>query len=155
MFRTRSLKFIIAISLLVPATAVYACGESLFRVGKGVTFREYSAPLPGSILVVANTEGEMAMVERLRAAGHDIHIVRSPSDIGEELQRHEIDVVVAYLSDAPTVQDEMTFEQHATYIPVKRGKQQMDTDRYDEVLSSDDSVLNFLKAIHRTLSKQV
>ncbi|MBT8096843.1 MAG: hypothetical protein KJO19_07375, partial [Woeseia sp.] len=44
---------------------VLACGESLFRVGKGVAFREYTAPLPGSILVVANSASELALVERL------------------------------------------------------------------------------------------
>ena len=26
----------------------YACGDSLYRVGKGVSYRVYTAPLPGS-----------------------------------------------------------------------------------------------------------
>ena len=31
------------------AADTHACGDSLYRVGKGISFRVYTAPLPGSV----------------------------------------------------------------------------------------------------------
>ena len=131
-----------------------ACGESLFRVGKGVAFREYTAPLPGSILVVANTEAELALVERLAAAGHDIHVVSDPSEIAEELQNHDIDVVLAYYSARDVVEDEMSSMASVSFIPVAIGGTAEATEAsrlYQRSLSSEDSILKYLKTIHKTL----
>lgn len=143
--------------LTLLAGNAFACGESLFRVGKGVAFREYTAPLPGSILVVAKTEAELALVERLAAAGHDIHVVSDPSEIGEELQNHEIDVVLAYYSEREVVEDEMSSMASATYIPVAMNGTPETSEAgelYPQSLSSEDSVLKYLKTIHRTLKSQ-
>ena len=135
----------------------YACGESLFRVGKGVTFREYSAPLPGSILVVANTEAEMVLVERLAAAGHDIHVVSDPSEIGAELQNHDVDIVLAYYSQREFVEAQMSDSLNVTFIPVAQdGTQEVSQAdaSYQQSLTNEDSVLIYLKTIHKTLRSQ-
>ncbi len=144
----------VAIGTLIALLAgnAMACGESLFRVGKGVAFREYTAPLPGSILVVANTEAELAFVERLAAAGHEIHIVSDPSEIGEEIQRHHIDVVLAYFSHRDEVESHDLLS--ATYIPVARDgtlEVKQAGQLYKRSLQNDDSVKTFLKTIHKTL----
>ena len=143
--------------LTLLAGNAFACGESLFRVGKGVAFREYTAPLPGSILVVANTDAELALVERLAAAGHDIHVVSDPSEIGAELQNHEIDVVLAYYGARDVVESEMSSMASVAYIPVAMdGTQEIAeaSERYQRSLSNEDSVLKYLKTIHRTLKTQ-
>ena len=140
--------------LTLLAGNAFACGESLFRVGKGVAFREYTAPLPGSILVVANTEAELALVERLAAAGHDIHVVSDPSKIGAELENHEIDVVLAYYSAREVVEDEMSSMESVAYIPVAMHGTKEISDAghlYQRSLSNEDSILKYLKTIHRTL----
>ena len=134
-----------------------ACGASLFRVGKGVAFREYTAPLPGSILVVANTEAELALVERLAAAGHDIHVVSDPSEIGEELQNHDIDIVLAYYSEREVVEDEMSSMASTTYIPVALDGTEETSEAkelYQRSLTTDDTIQKYLKTIHRTLKSQ-
>jgi hypothetical protein len=157
MKKTITLTTLAGCILTLLAGNAFACGESLFRVGKGVAFREYSAPLPGSILVVANTEAELVLVARLAAAGHDIHVVSDPSEIGEELQNHKIDVVLAYYSARDVVEDEMVSVASATYIPVaKNGTQEVSEagELYQRSLSNDDSVLKYLKTIHRTLKTQ-
>jgi len=157
MKKTITLTTLAACMLALLAGNAFACGESLFRVGKGVAFREYTAPLPGSILVVANTEAELALVERLAAAGHDIHVVSDPSEIGEELQNHEIDVVLAYYSARDVVEDEMSSMASATYIPVAMNgtpETSEASEHYQQSLSSEDSVLKYLKTIHRTLKTQ-
>jgi len=154
MKKTITLTTLAGCFLTLLAGNAFACGESLFRVGKGVAFREYSAPLPGSILVVASTETELALVERLAAAGHDIHVVSDPSEISEELQNHKIDIVLAYYSAREVVEDEMSSMASATYIPVAMGgtlEISEASELYERSLSNEDSVLKYLKTIHRTL----
>jgi len=134
---------------------VYACGESLFRVGKGVSFREYTAPLPGSILVVANTESEMTLVNRLAAAGHSIYVISDPSQIGDEIQNRQVDIVLAHFSQRDEVE---AYDLAATsFIPVAQtGTSEVSQagKLYQRSLSNDDSVLRFLKTIHKTLKAQ-
>ena len=145
------------IGCIITLTAgnVLACGESLFRVGKGVSFREYTAPLPGSILAVANTDAELAMVERLAAAGHDVHVVSDPTEIGDEIKNHHVDVVLAYFSDRNEVERQMSgVVAAATYIPIaKDGTLEVSQagELYAHSLTNDDSVKQFLKTIHKTL----
>jgi len=157
MNKTITLTTLAACMLTLLAGNAIACGESLFRVGKGVAFREYTAPLPGSILVVANTEAELELVARLAAAGHDIHVVSDPSEIGEELQNHDIDVVLAYYSAREVVEDEMSSMASVTYIPVAMNgtaETSEASELYQQSLSNDDSVLKYLKTIHGTLKTQ-
>ena len=155
MSRKRILATVTGCLVALLAGTVHACGESLFRVGKGVSFREYTAPLPGSILVVANTEAELAMVERLAAAGHEMHVVSHPAGIGEELKNHRIDIVLAYFSQRNEVELQMSSAiAAASYIPVARdGTTEVSqaAEMYPQSLSNDDSVKQFLKTIHRTL----
>lgn len=149
----KMLATLVGVTLSMLATNSLACGESLFRIGKGVAFREYSAPLPGSILVVANTETEFAMVERLAAAGHDIHIVSSPDEISAELAQHEIDVVLAYFSLRSEIEP-ATSMAAVSYIPVAiDGTLEVSEagELYDFSLSNQDSVKQFLKTIHKSL----
>lgn len=142
-------------TITVLAGNALACGESLFRVGKGVAFRQYTAPLPGTILAVARTEAELMMVERLVAAGHDIHVVADPSLIGAELGKHDhqFDIVLAYYDQRDEVEAQ-TAAAAVTYLPVTVGgaaEAQEAQARYGRSLASDDSVKTFLKTIHRTL----
>jgi len=154
MNKTKATASTIGLVLVLMATNVFACGESLFRVGKGVAFREYSAPLPGSVLVVANTPAEMALVERLAAAGHDVHVVSNPSQIGSALENHEIDIVLAYYSQRDEVESQMTPMAPATYIPVAvdgTAEVKEAGEQYQTSLTNEDSVLQYLKKIHVTL----
>lgn len=132
-----------------------ACGESLFRVGKGVAFRQYTAPLPGSILAVAKTEAELLMIEQLIAAGHDVHVVADPSLIGDELRRHEhgFDIVLAYYDLRAEIAAQ-TAMASVTYLPVTiEGTEEarQAAAEFGQTLSNGDSLKQFLKVIHRTL----
>lgn len=131
----------------------WACGESLFRVGKGVNFREYTAPLPGRVLVVASTEAELRLAASLSAAGHDIHVVSEPGMIGAELKVHEFDIVLAYLSQQESVLAQIG-KLPVAYIPVVDAESDEEAEalqQFEVRLSSNDSTRTFLKTIHRTL----
>lgn len=150
-------KLIALISCLLitlPAGNAVACGESLFRVGKGVQFREYTAPLPGTILAVAKTEAELLMVEQLVAAGHDVHVVADPSLVGEELGRYDFDIVLAYYDQRAEIAAQ-TAMASVTFLPVTmEGTTEADqaSGEFERTLSSDDDVKQFLRTIHRTLT---
>lgn len=135
-----------------------ACGESLFHVGKGVTFRDYSAPLPGKILIVAHTKGELILAERLAAAGHDVRIVADPNEIGEVLAEGDFDIVLTLFAQRQIVEAQMrSIASSASYLPVAQENTPeeaaaKDVTRY--ALSTGDSVKHFLRSIHRTLKSQ-
>ena len=153
MMRRAVLTALIAFSATFFSVDVSACGESLFRVGKGLTYRDYTAPFPGNILIVASTEGELAMAERLAAAGHHVHIVSEPTEIADQVQTEQFDVVMAYYTQRGIVEPQL-LDTSIAYLPVAHAgtqEEQLAESAYRNSLSSDDSVKTFLKTIHRTL----
>jgi len=138
----------------ISASTALACGESLFRVGRGVEFREYSAPLPGRIIVVVRTDAERAMAERLAAAGHDIHPVSDPENISTEIagSDHEFDLVIAWLSQRDIV-EAATASTRIGFLPVAlEGEEESRAkDQYEHYLQNDGSVRKFLRSIHAVL----
>ena len=137
-----------------------ACGESLYRVGKGVAFRDYSAPLPGRILALVTTESDRVMASILRDAGHDVHLVTTVKQIGAELSGadHEFDVIITMYDYHVSGQEEIARAQStAAYLPVAAaGSDQLDQARLinRDAPSSDARVKTFLRAIHHTLVRQ-
>jgi ABC-type amino acid transport substrate-binding protein len=128
-----------------------ACGESLFRVGKGVAYRAQTAPLPGNVLVVSPDTG---LADRLAAAGHHIKVVTSPDKIAQELRTGKYDVVLASFNDREIVAKQMAGSaQAATYVPVttESGQKAEAAQEYARYLSDDDDFTQFLRVIHRTL----
>ena len=139
-----------AFSSLVSQNA-QACGESLFRMGKGVAYRAQTAPLPGNVLVVSPDTG---LADRLSAAGHHIKVVTSPEQIAQELRSGKYDVVLASFNDRETVARQMAGVTMApTYVPVttEASQKAVAAQSYARYLSDDDDFTQFLRVIHRTL----
>ena len=138
------------LSSLASSTA-QACGESLFRVGKGVAYRAQTAPLPGNVLVVSPDTG---LADRLAAAGHHIKVVTTPDKIAQELRSGKYDVVLASFNDRDAVEAQMAGVAKApTYVPVTTQDSQKAeaAHSFERYLSDDDDFTQFLRVIHRTL----
>ena len=134
---------------------VMACGESLFRVGKGKTFREYTTPLPGNILVVARSPGELAMVQRLAAAGHHVHIVADPTHVASVLEEDQFDIVLSRYADRGVVNAQLDGSS-VTLIPVASDAEEKQASaEYKYALSEEDNVKTFLRTIHKSLKKKL
>jgi hypothetical protein len=133
----------VAASLPAISNDAFACGESMFRVGKGVHYRAYSAPIPGSVLVYARTDQERAVADQLQEAGHNVQVVSNDVDLAMEMQTEKFDVVVAPYSkrEVPVV------EQGSA--DAKLAKSQ-----YAYTVSMDDDIRKYLKAIHKSLKEQ-
>jgi hypothetical protein len=139
-----------ALSSLVSLNA-QACGESLFRVGKGVAYRAQTAPLPGNVLVVSPDTG---LADRLAAAGHHIKVVTSPEKIAQELRTGKYDVVLASFNDRDVVEAQIAAAAKApAYVPVttEAGQKAEAAHSFERYLSDDDDFTQFLRVIHRTL----
>lgn len=153
-------KFIVMAAMAACTMAIFqnvalACGESMFRVGKGVHYRAYSAPIPGSILVYARTDSERSIAENLRLAGHKVLIVANDEDLAREMQDQEFDIVVAPYSKREAVEAQSAeIAAHPDWLPVVEdgsADQRIARTQYDHVVTTREDVRSYLKAIHKTL----
>lgn len=138
---------------LFTANAV-ACGDSLYRVGKGVSYRVYTAPLPGSVLVYGQSESAQQLAEALALSGHGVRVVENESDLNQELQSGSYDVVIAAYSDHTAVESSAG---STAFLPVAMDEQEAEVAKaaYGKVLVADkDELKHYLKAIHKTLKSK-
>jgi hypothetical protein len=139
--------------MLICSGPVSACGESLFRVGKGVMYREYTAPLPGKILIVASGENEIAFAQLLARAGHEITVVPSPEEVSDRLVSERFDIVMSHYHDHSVVNQQVELAGVAVVqLPVASpGEAELAREINPYAPMVDDSIKRFLKSIHRNL----
>ena len=134
----------------------WACGDSLYRVGKGVSYRVYTAPLPGNVLVYGQNEGAKMLAEALAESGHNVEVVDSQLDLSLEMGKGGYDVVIASYDDHTTI--ESAVGSQTTYLPVVLSgseEEKMAEQSYDQVMVADrDEIKHYLKAIHKSLKNK-
>lgn len=140
-------------------THVIACGDSLYRVGKGVSYRVYTAPLPGSVLVYGESEGARQLAEALAQSGHGVRLVDNELDLSMEMQSGNYDVVIAPYSEHTAVEASAASATSArtSYLPVALSKDEENvaTQTYSTVMVADrDEIKHYLKAIHASLKSK-
>jgi len=97
----RTIGIVIVSTILLGWSAeALACGEPLFKMGKGVRYRPLTAPLPARVLVYAPTtedRWEVALPilsEGLRRAGHTVTEVADVAQVDTLLRDGSFDVVI-------------------------------------------------------------
>ena len=146
-----SLRFLVVAVALLFSLDTIACGDSMYRVGKGVSYRVYTAPLPGSVLVYGQSEGARQLAEALARSGHGVRYVESETELESELSSGSYDVVIASYSAHDKVESSSG---GATYLPVVDSSDQAKAvgDDYENVMVANrDEIKHYLKAIHATL----
>ena len=145
---------VVSIATASPPVA-WACGEELFRVGKGVSYREYQAPLPGNILMVARTSQERLVAEWLSHTGHNVQAVNDPAYLTSYLKRRRFDIILALFKDRDIVAAQVASAgSDAKYIPIAAANSsegEVALGQYRQALTTDSTPRDLLKAIHRTL----
>lgn len=135
-----------------------ACGDSLYRVGKGVSYRVYTAPLPGSVLVYGQGEGAEQLAQELARSGHGVRLVRNDEDLQAEIGSGAYDVVIAAYSVQSSVESTTAAAENApTFLPVAMDPDEEAEARkeYERVmLAEKDEIKHYLKAIHQTLKQR-
>jgi hypothetical protein len=151
--KTRFLLIITTLIFVISADLA-ACGDSLYRVGKGVSYRVYTAPLPGSVLVYGDSESAQQLAEALALSGHGVRVVENELDLGLELQSGNYDVVIAAYSDHAAVESSAG---STAFLPVAMDKNEaaIAKGEYGKVLVADrDELKHYLKAIHKSLKSK-
>ena len=157
--KTRFAFLLVLLAAMFSVNAI-ACGESLHRVGKGFTYRVYTAPLPGSVLVYAQSEGAKELADALARSGHGVRLVTSEADLESELATGRYDVVIAPYSEHEAVESSASklTASNATFLPValNGAEEKLAKQSYDRVMLAErDQIKHFLKAIHKTLKEAI
>jgi hypothetical protein len=150
---------LVALFVAVFALDAIACGDSLYRVGKGVSYRVYTAPLPGSVLVYGQSEGAKQLAEALAQSGHGVRLVDNEMDLTMELETGNYDVVIAPYSEHAAVESnsEVSGSVATTYLPVALNgdEEELANQSYSKVMVADkDEIKHYLKAIHKSLKNK-
>lgn len=155
--KTRTVLLTALAATLIGGNA-YACGDSLYRVGKGVSYRVYTAPLPGSVLVYGQGEGAEQLAQELARSGHGVRLVSNDEELQAELGSGAYDVVIAaYADEASVVPSTSAAPGAPTFLPVALTEDEEKRARgeYDRVmLAEKDEIKHYLKAIHQTLKQR-
>ena len=151
------LRILVAFFAVLFALDAVACGDSLYRVGKGVSYRVYTAPLPGSVLVYGHSEGAKQLAQALAQSGHGVRFVEDELELAVELKSGEYDVVIAPYAEHNAVEASTLEVKNTTYLPVALTSEeaQIANDAYSEVMVADrHEIKHYLKAIHKTLKEK-
>ena len=155
--KTRTAVLALLATLLIGGNA-YACGDSLYRVGKGVSYRVYTAPLPGSVLVYGEGESAELLAKELARSGHGVRLVLTDEQLQAELDSGTYDVVIAAYSHKSAVsQDLVTTTDATTFLTVALTKDEAKqaAEEYERVMLAErDEIKHYLKAIHQTLKQR-
>ena len=107
--------------------ALYACGDKLLLVGRGVRYgRAYAAVYPGRILIYAHqgtpTGGAMRapqVQQSLRQAGHLVTVVEDAASLEKAMAEGTYDIVLADAPETPRVtRQAASVASHPTVVPV-------------------------------------
>jgi hypothetical protein len=153
--KLRLILTIVVVGMFVSLEA-NACGDSLYRVGKGVSYRVYTAPLPGSVLVYGQSEGAKQLAEALAQSGHGVHLVENETDLAMEMEKGGYDVIIAPYSEHAAVEASQKGSD-ADFIPValSEDEEEMAKQSYSRVLVAEkDEIKHYLKAIHKSLKSK-
>lgn len=154
----RSTVVLATLATTLIAGNVLACGDSLYRVGKGVSYRVYTAPLPGSVLVYGHGEGAEQLAQQLALSGHGVRFVSNDEELQSEIGSGAYDVVIAAYTDHSAIESTTSATANApTFIPVALDSDQEAEalEEYERVmLAEKDEIKHYLKAIHQTLKQR-
>lgn len=148
------IRFVVALVVLLFSMDAIACGDSMYRVGKGVSYRVYTAPLPGSVLVYGQSEGAKQLAEALAQSGHGVRFVESEAELQSELSSGSYDVVIASYDNHDMVEASAS---GTAYLPVVANHNEVEAAEgsYSRVMVADrDEIKHYLKAIHKTLKSR-
>ncbi len=150
MTTVRSLAMVVIAAMTLQTTAL-ACGDSLYRAGKGVSYRTYSAPLPGNLLVMGTSEGAKQFAADLASSGHAVRLVSTSDELTRELKGGSYDVVIAPFSEHQVVASSGS---RSSFLPIAGagGEEKVAKQTYGTVMVPEKHELkHYLKAIHRAL----
>lgn len=138
---------------------VHPCGDNaVYRVGQGLAYRVYTAPLPGNVLIYTHTEADRELALELVRSGHAVSLVSTDQELQKELDTGNYDVVLAPYSEHQAVESRTSAAAgQPTLVPVAetRAEKKQAGENYQHVMQArKDDIKQYLLAIHRTLKSR-
>lgn len=149
------LKLAAACMAMLASSTALACGDSMYRVGQGVSYRVYTAPLPGNVLVYGHSEGAQQLAEALSRAGHGVRVVDNQVELSNVLARGEYDVVITPYSEVEEVESSKSSAKFDLLpVAINRSEAEIARQSYANVMVADrDEIKHYLRAIHESLKR--
>lgn len=132
-------------------SAALACGDSLYRAGKGVSYRTYSAPLPGNLLIFGTSGAAKQLADELARTGHDVQYVSNTNDLEALLEGGNYDVVIAPFGERASIE---SANSGSSFLPIAAvgSEEKLARKTYRSVMVPEKhEIKHYLKAIHRAL----
>ena len=138
---------------------VYACGDNaVYRVGQGLAYRVYTAPLPGHVLIYGQNAADRELAMELGHSGHAVRLVSTDQELQQELDTGNYDVVLAPYSDHQAVESKASAAaSQPTLLPVAqtRDEEKQAKQDYQHVMKArKKDIKQYLLAIHKTLKSR-
>ena len=148
----------ITLLLLMFSSSTLACGESRYRLGHGIRYAAYQAPLPATVLVYESATFE-SQSEGLQSAGHQVTVVTDQDQLLQALDAESYDVIIAPYSDMVAVQDHLGKDAgRSGLIPIVSGdssERRLAKSHYEQLLKPNASLRKIARAVHKVMESQL
>jgi hypothetical protein len=151
--------------VLLAATLVYACGDKLLVLNRGLRFQDLSSR-PASILLYTHpgsrtsaAVNDSQLQSALQKAGHKVQLIGERGRLDDALKTGRYDLVLVDLADAPGVEDELRATPSApVVVPVVYEETKAEAEavrkHYRCLLKTPDKKGSYLNAIDRALEEK-
>ena len=140
------------------AVDAIACAGSLHRMGMGVSYRTYSVPLPGSVLIYGHGMGAQQLAWALARSGHGVKLIGDDGKLKSEIDSGAYDVIIASYSELPIVRTKTISAVNApSVLPIAQDavEEAQARNEYKRVMHAQKhEIKHYLKAIHLTLKQR-
>lgn len=147
-------------AVLASTPTALACGEPLFKMGKGARYRSITAPLPARVLVYAPASSGAGssfsqLPGDLRKAGHHVTEVMETAEVESLLREGSYDIVIAGHGDAlalrSTIESAPSRPEVLPVVSVEASNDRALRAAYSEWLVGAESLRQSCKKIHQIM----
>ena len=155
----RFCKLLVTIALISGASAVFACGESMFHPDQGMRYHGSAARRPADILVyrpdAAAGDSTAQIYAGLQRAGHRLTVVaQEPAAIDALTSRH-FDLIIASPSDIDALKAHLNSSTPApALLALIDDADKSDEARFPQYVRQGDGVDKYLKSIDRSIRQR-
>jgi hypothetical protein len=155
----RFCKLLLAIALALGASAVFACGESMFHSDQGMRYHGFTARRPADILVyrpeAAGVAATTQIYAGLQRAGHHVTVVAQEPAAIDALSSRHFDVIIASPSDIDALKAHLNSSARApAQLAVIDDSDKSDEARFPQYVHQSDGVDKYLKSIDRSMRQR-
>ena len=152
----RFCKLLLGIALISGASAVFACGESMFHSDQGMRYHSSTARRPADILVyrpeAAIGDATTQIYAGLQRAGHHLTVVAAEPAAIDALASRHFDLLIASPSDIDALKAHLNSSARApALLAVIDDTDKSDEARFPQYVRPSDGVDKYLKSIDRSM----